>query len=87
MTNLVKAASREEARLEDDSRLFVVFRVDEAELLARRLRLVRSGERPVLGELRLREHLASFEWPTPEECPLEVATLCAQLGFGEAEPG
>ena len=67
--------------------VLVVFRVDEAELLARRVRLVRSGERPVLGELRLREHLASFEWPTPEECPLEVATLRAQLGFGEAEPG
>ena len=38
------------------------------------------------AELRLREHLASFEWPTSEECPLEVAMLRAQLGFAETEP-
>ena len=38
------------------------------------------------AELRLREHLASFEWSTSEVCPLEVATLRAQLGFAETEP-
>jgi predicted kinase len=43
-------------------------------LLARHASLAANGDRPVLSLQRLLEHLNTFEWPTPDEAPVDVST-------------
>jgi hypothetical protein len=47
-------------------------------LLARHASRAANGDRPVLSLQRLLEHLNTFEWPTPDEAPVDIS-ISAQL--------
>ena len=50
----------------------LLLRPDADELLRRHRRLLQSRERPVLGAQRLADHLARFEWPSPDEGAVDL---------------
>lgn len=52
--------------------ILLLFRLTEEEALIRRQHLLVQGTRPVLAQAGLLDHLARFEWPTPDEAPLPV---------------
>ena len=63
----------------------LLLRPPEAELLARRAEIARTGVRPLLSLPRLREHLASFEWPGADESPVDLTTPAQQDGWLRGE--
>ena len=52
--------------------LLLVFAPSKEEIHRRHALVTNSGERPALSLERLRDHLARFEWPEPDENPIDV---------------
>ncbi|MBI2515352.1 MAG: ATP-binding protein [Opitutae bacterium] len=65
----------------------LLLRPTTAEILARREQIERDNSRPLVSLSRLNEHLATFEWPIPEEGAIDVTTLERQSAWLRAELG
>lgn len=53
----------------------LLFAPAREELLARHAALASSGLRPLLSHAHFVLHLASFEWPTADEAPVDITTV------------
>lgn len=80
---------RSEAARAGVKHVLLLCRPTTEELLARHAVAARAARRPVLPIARLREHLATFEWPGPDEAAMpasatdDVATCLRALGLDD----